>query len=65
MDAECITIHNTANDASEKLAIKFVAQLLKERIVSANIKTGTASIVRTVFCQREEGTRLRLPSKQN
>lgn len=34
-------------------------------IVSASIKTGTESIARTVFCQRADGTRLRLPLKLN
>lgn len=33
--------------------------------VSASIKTGTANIVRIEFYQREDGTRLRLPLKQN
>lgn len=34
-------------------------------IESANIKTGMVSIARTVFCQREDGIKLRLPLKKN
>lgn len=30
-----------------------------------NIKTGMVSIARTVFCQREDGIKLRLPLKKN